>query len=213
MRFIPVILFCIGLVCACRGAIAADFPRVSGIVGQEGAWVIAIIETDNGKCAVISRGDAYGSGIVSDITAQGVEVRYPDRREFLPLKGGTFVAMGETESTQPASILPRTTAHTISREEIVAALAQTEKRLSAEKGPSLNEVLGLPLAAQIAAVNSAAIATPQEAGRILHEELKKGHIPRINVIGVPGLSEIYLVPDKPFIPAPLPENMPTPTSE
>lgn len=202
MRFFAAILICICLVAASWRVMAAESPRVSGIVGQEGAWVLAIIETSAGGCRVISRGDLLDEGVVSDITAQGIEVQYPDRSEFLPLKGGAFVAMGPTDPALPPDA-PRSTSHSISREEVAAALAWSEKKLPAEKSPSVNEVVGLPLAARISSVNGVAMSTQQEAGRILREELEKGGIPRINVTGVPGLTEIYLVPDAPFKPTPL----------
>jgi len=201
MRTFLSILVCTCLISALSRVTAADFPRVSGIVGQEGAWVLAIIETGAGECTVISRGETYGTGIVAAITSQGIEVRYPDHSEFLPLKGGAFVTLGETDPDRPAGT-PRSTANTISREEAVATLALAEKQPANKKGPAVNEALGLPLTAQITFVNSVATSSQQEAGRIVREELEKGHIPRINVSGVPGLTEIYLVPDTPFKPIP-----------
>jgi len=207
MRTFLSILVCICLSGAINMVTAADFPRVSGIVGQEGAWVLAIIETGAGECSVISRNEAFGSGVVAKITAQGIEIRYSDHSEFLPLQGGAFIT---TEQTDPGHNpeTPRTTTKSVSREEVVAALAQAENNLSAKKNLSVNALVGLPKAAKISAVNFTATSTQQEAGRLLREELEKGNIPKITVTGVPGLSEIYLTPDTPYKPPPLPDYLP-----
>jgi len=202
MRIYISILLCIFISSAYRVVTAADFPRVSGIVGQEGAWVLAIVETGAGECKVISRGESFGHGVVLDITSQGIKVHYPDRDEFLPLQGGSFITTGEADYRLNAAT-PRTTSHTISRDEVVAALAQAKVKLASEKNRSVNEIIGLPLSARISSVNFRSTSTQQEAAQIVREELEKGNIPRINVTGVPGLTEIYLVPDTPFVPPPL----------
>ena len=200
MNFLRNLFACTLLICFFQNALASELPRVSGIVGQEGAWVLAIIESGDGNCRIVYRGETLDKGFVSNINSKGIEVTFPDRTEFLPLQGGTFVATGQSDSTLDP-VIPLVTSLTISREDIVAALSRSEQKLSAEKKiPSLNESLGLPTSARISSVNMASAATQQEAGQLIRQQLEKGYIPKIIVSGVPGLSEIYLMPDKPFTP-------------
>jgi hypothetical protein len=172
-------------------ATASTQPRVSGVVGQEGAWVLAIIETDAGACSVVSRGDKIGDGIVSDISSRGLQITYDSKTEFLPLQGGSFTTTADDRPLEAA----RTASLNVSREEVIAKLNSLVVKPSSAKKQSVNEILGLPLSAQISAINGVALTSQQEASKMLIDQLKSGKPPRINVSGVPGLTEIYVVPD------------------
>ncbi|MBT0665826.1 hypothetical protein KI809_16065 [Geobacter pelophilus] len=170
---------------------ASSLPRVSGVVGQEGAWVLAIIETDAGACSVVSRGDKIGDGIVADISSRGLQITYDSKTEFLPLQGGSFTTTADDRPLDAA----RTASLKVSREQVVSAQDSIVGKASSAKKQSVNEILGLPLAAQISAINGIAVTSQQEASKMLLDQLKSGTLPRINISGVPGLTEIYVVPD------------------
>ncbi|WP_152609872.1 hypothetical protein [Geobacter sp. OR-1] len=190
------------LIAIALAASASSQPRVSGVVGQEGAWVLAIIETDAGTCSVVSKGDRIGDGIVSEISARGLQVTYGTETEFLPLLGGTFT---KTSDHLPADAA-RTTSLNVSRNDTVTAL----ERPDGNKKQSVNEIIGLPLSAHISAINGTIVTSQQEAGKVLLEQLKTGRVSRLNVSGVPGMTEIYLVTDPP---PELPENADIPPWE
>ena len=85
---------------------ADDGYRVSGVIGQENRWLLAVIEDPSGKCRMYAPGDPLDGGTVVEITPQGVLVKFGNEVRLLKLEGSSFIAAAETTESAGSSTIP-----------------------------------------------------------------------------------------------------------
>jgi hypothetical protein len=176
--------------------------RISGVVGQEGRWLFAVIEDSKGSCRIYGKGDTLDQGVIVDVTPEGVLVDIAGSNKLLKLEGSAFIAKTiKTEAS--SSVVPAGSSNLVEGklplDELKIAVATMANELAKDRkkpfdSQVLNAVLNLPSQARITAVNNRPVTTARDSAMVLTEALKQNIPPRVTFTEDNETREVYIMP-------------------
>jgi hypothetical protein len=177
---------------ASSSASAAELARLAGVIDLGDGRRLAVLEFADGAQRLAQPGRAIGDIQVLEVGDEWVRLRLPEGEQRLDL---SWIRPGGGTGRPAYAPEPIATRH------ITPVLLDGFRRFGTVPvdGPQvgharLNELLQLPLAACVVAVDDQEVTSPEAAALALRTALENGQAPRLSVRQGEAVERIYLVP-------------------